>query len=798
MRIPVFALLLAIVPSPPAFGQVIRSEDLATFIDKSAAQYDLASKADFESVLYEIAKRHPAPEVAIAEFAKRLGTSIHVANGYAAALVESVAAKMTCFEHRQGCTFAAGDPSHTLIVRAGTLDSSGRLLAAVAKNLLNTGIDGGASGAAFVSFVAAHPGAEVVFRELLDWSEDPVYLAGLLATSARLDDPATLAEIAAASADDKPEALGWIDAMLEGVERDPTRVGSPVARATIAQAAILRKLKRGLDADALEHYDGLPRDIRVLLPQPRGACTKTARHCERRARSAYRFVDDMSAALAAAGRRQEALALLHRRLVDLGPRSSADKRRHDAILDALLSTRRRDDLFDFYLRGYLRGRPPRNHDDDFHGFDGAGWLFTINGSSPAVQRLAAARLRAAGYADIAASLGEARELGEQLEQRDAFDALASTLPSRVRERRIYWEQRARAAPVTASSKPAATPLTVSRRELPRWWVERPLPTGIEPWSESDVAEKPDDRQLPVDAEMVLRFERVGAECALVYESSDYDLPGEIPALGLWFAQTVGGKWGRPVYLGLQQHYPYVVTHGSRLSLLDGTTLRLEVQVREIDSGTVSFPPIGLRLARSAAGIYLEMDLGRLQMDSDGDGLPDIEEQRIGLDFSNPDSDGDSLTDGVDPLPLTSFSSRGFALSGLARAILSQVTNHDAQVIVVPVRAGNRPLELFEAVGAPRRHAVHTPAGAEFLIADSALFSSVVTSKRLMIYSDADISELRRGAAPFYLPRIGPIFSSLDGRRHYVSWSARWTGGAFIVTCDASGTCDVEVLSSWIT
>jgi hypothetical protein len=301
-----------------------------------------------------------------------------------------------------------------------------------------------------------------------------------------------------------------------------------------------------------------------------------------------------------------------------------------------------------------------------------------------------------------------------------------------------------------------------------------------------------------DAFDVLRFERVGDEHAMVYESSDYDLPGEIPALGLWFVQTSGGTWGRPIYLGLQQHYPYVVTPGSQLSLLDGTILRLEVQVREIDSATITFPPIGLGLARSADGVYLEMDVARLQKDSDGDGLPDIEEQRIGLDADNPDTDGDSLNDGIDPLPLTPFSSRGFGSSGLARAFLSQVSGHDAKAFVVSVAAGNRPLEFFEAAGAPRGHSVRTTAGAEFLVADPALFSGVVTSKRLMIYSDADIDELRRGAAPFYPPRIGPIFSSLDGRTHYVSWSATWTGGAFIVTCHAPDKCDVEVLQAWIT
>ena len=130
--------------------------------------------------------------------------------------------------------------------------------------------------------------------------------------------------------------------------------------------------------------------------------------------------------------------------------------------------------------------------------------------------------------------------------------------------------------------------------------------------------------------------------------------------------------------------------------------------------------------------------------------------------------------------------------------MSQIIDHDAQAIVVPVADPRRTLDLFAAAGVPRGHPVRTIAGADFLVADPALFSGVVTSKRLMIYSDADIDELRRGAGPFYPPRIESLFTSLDGRTYYVSWSATWTGGAFIVTCDGSETCDVETLQTWIT
>ena len=156
------------------------------------------------------------------------------------------------------------------------------------------------------------------------------------------------------------------------------------------------------------------------------------------------------------------------------------------------------------------------------------------------------------------------------------------------------------------------------------------------------------------AEAIMRFERRGGEYAAVYQSSQYDLPGEVPTYGLWFAHTVRSVWQRPVYLGLQSYFPYVPTAGSSVPLLDGDTLRMEVQVREIDQRSISFPPIGLSLSRSEDGVVLEFSLERLRRDSDADGFPDLEERRLGLVVDNPDSDGDGLNDSTDPLPLTRY------------------------------------------------------------------------------------------------------------------------------------------------
>ena len=85
-------------------------------------------------------------------------------------------------------------------------------------------------------------------------------------------------------------------------------------------------------------------------------------------------------------------------------------------------------------------------------------------------------------------------------------------------------------------------------------------------------------------------------------------------------------------------------------MLSGDVLQLEVQVRELEESSITFPPIGLQLKRSAVGLYLEAKLSELRKDSDGDGLSDLIEARLLTDPKAPDTDGDGISDGEDPLP----------------------------------------------------------------------------------------------------------------------------------------------------
>ena len=101
-------------------------------------------------------------------------------------------------------------------------------------------------------------------------------------------------------------------------------------------------------------------------------------------------------------------------------------------------------------------------------------------------------------------------------------------------------------------------------------------------------------------------------------------------------------------------------------------------------------------------------------------------------------------------------------------------------------------------GAPRPR-VQQPIPTVFLGADPELFAGLQSRVRLILYSERDLEALAHAAAPFYPPRITNVFSSRDGRTHYVIWTASWVGGEFIVRCPAGATrCETEVVSSWIT
>src|SRR5438105_12534671 len=90
--------------------------------------------------------------------------------------------------------------------------------------------------------------------------------------------------------------------------------------------------------------------------------------------------------------------------------------------------------------------------------------------------------------------------------------------------------------------------------------------------------------------------------------------------------------------------------------MNGDHLDVAVDIHEIDTASITFPPVDLRAKREVHGLYLELPWADLRRDSDGDGITDLVEERIATDPHNADSDGDGIADGKDGLPLVPLGS----------------------------------------------------------------------------------------------------------------------------------------------
>ncbi|HVZ29132.1 MAG TPA: hypothetical protein VG839_01980 [Asticcacaulis sp.] len=773
--------VLAMVLAAPAQATTLTPKAWKIFIDESMAQYGDPSPVDFEYQLYQAAKAHKSQDAIIADFARRIQTDPARAQDYAELIVDAVVCfRQNDYEDSKPCEFAPGSPIYGETARIAMAEPTGGLLQAIGEMINDQDTP------ALVRLAWNHRAAEAVFSGLYGYNENSVYFAAMLLKLP--DDPTGVAlPVLRGNADEltPDEANGFIAAIEEAAE---ARLGdTPAAlnwRAALAQALLQQELNLGLNHEAVTRYLAYPQAVRDRLPYAPPGLQKY--DLSSQTTHSYAFANALAAALWLEGRRDEARAVLGKAYPGGWKREKSEQAEFDAVSDALLPKIAASDLFKAYVVG--DGKPEA---DD-------GWLSGIRRATPAVREVVALRLTAAGYADIAAFVRRVEAPGDNTRFPAVWPSLTTLLPAAVTDRQPGWAERIRDARArqAVAADAASGPVHVTSTSVAPAWSEKPLPTGVTPWRDSDkVASLPKGLKLPVAPDDVLRFEANGKDAALVFESSEYDLSGEIPAAGLWVTLRQDGVWQKPLYLGLQEHFPYVVTSGSRLPLLAGDHLHLEIQVKEIDPKTITFPPVGMGYAREADGLYLDIDLAALKGDRDGDGLTDIAEARLGLKPDAADSDGDGIPDGRDPLPLTAYNPKGNPRDGaVAKIILEHFAGHDAGAIMVKPRPEAAPGDLLMLGPAAPQEKRYTM----ILVSDVDLFSDIAAAPfQLIVYSHADLARLGRDKAPFYPPRITELFRSLDGNDYYVSWSASWVGGSFWVHCDGD-QCTSKELSNWIT
>ena len=85
----------------------------------------------------------------------------------------------------------------------------------------------------------------------------------------------------------------------------------------------------------------------------------------------------------------------------------------------------------------------------------------------------------------------------------------------------------------------------------------------------------------------------------------------------------------------------------------------------------------------------------------------------------------------------------------------------------------------------------------FLLGDPADFACLQTDRMMIVYSEADISRLRRMTPDFHAVSLSKVVFNRAHDRGYVSWSTGWSGGTDRLRL-VNGEWVLEEISSWIT
>ena len=339
--------------------------------------------------------------------------------------------------------------------------------------------------------------------------------------------------------------------------------------------------------------------------------------------------------------------------------------------------------------------------------------------------------------------------------------------------------------------------------LPSPFNENPMPEAYRAVLADESTNQPDDRWsselavLPRGYSPV-RIERSGDRIVAISISQNLDPSGEVSSGGYWVhvSQDAGKSWQPPMYTGLAERFPYVVRAHSKMPMLDGDSLNLEVDIQELDTSSITYPPVALRSKRRAANLYLHIPLSVLRQDSDGDGIPDIVETHLLLDPHNADSDGDGITDGQDSMPnvgrIREHHPGDGALGAALEALFHVRVGALVEGIDHPTGSDAITAELAQvrpATALPYDHPI-------FIEGDPADFSSLNPGGLVLVYTPSQLKQLRRMTPDFHAVSFSHLELNDNQDRGYLMWNAGWEGGAFRLVRKGQNWSAVEMYR-WI-
>jgi hypothetical protein len=461
--------------------------------------------------------------------------------------------------------------------------------------------------------------------------------------------------------------------------------------------------------------------------------------------------------------------------ISMTPKANEDAEagtRH--IIETALSDQKNEKLFDLIIE---------NFSSSFSALSGVrAHLFASVLEKHGYPGLAAEILTEARFHPTADSI--VAELAEPLQEMvGRVDAVNAAADARI-------ALLVRAKPLVSTSSRIAAPRIVP-------FTERPLPklsgapSGTAVIDCSDAAKVAATTNLPSYVHPI-RMERNGNEVVAVTISSAVDPAGEVALGGYWILRSrdAGHTWSE-YYTGLRQNLPYVVPPASRLPLIDGDRLRLEVEVQELDTASITFPPVAMRLARSQKDLYLDIPWDELTRDSDSDGLTDLLEERIVTDPHDADTDGDAIPDREDGLPQVAFGGsitveneilatvlEGFSLGG-GRIVLGVGGSDDAAANSCEIRTS----AIDE--------------GVLFLVGDRTAFAPLTMNGRAVVLTNDELAAYTTKFGPIYPAQIRHFVVEHGGRRAMIELNQTWAGSTLLLTKTEQGWQITEI-SGWIT
>jgi hypothetical protein len=224
-------------------------------------------------------------------------------------------------------------------------------------------------------------------------------------------------------------------------------------------------------------------------------------------------------------------------------------------------------------------------------------------------------------------------------------------------------------------------------------------------------------------------------------------------------------------------------------------LNLAVEVRELDTRSISYPPVGLATRRSQDNLYLRIPIADLERDSDGDGLTDLAARHLLL------TGGGAASSGSTPFVVGRAGAGACKAAdaterGAMQAVLQHIFSVRTGALIEPVdRDPAHPLEgTLAGIGIRDPNSVDRPILVE---GDPSDYACLRPDRLMIVYSAADLERVRRMTPDFHAVKLDKVIYNRARDRGYIVWSSGWTGGTLRLRRVGS-EWKLEPISSWIT